>query len=270
MASPQLAPLGMAPSLLLIVVAVLGNLTCEANSAFQRDTEGGSTANAHFTVTIPQVGIAEDERHEVFLEATKKLKIIDKTRKAIIDPASFAEEAYSYSADTKKCNVTKKVPYSTMYPKVPAGYTYWSSQVARVRSVLDSTYTFTSPAAEHVEDRVSFCIILKVPEGNGTSVRSRTGLASFNKQMQSRKESSQVYEAENRSSVSSLLRKGRPSNDTQKQLQQASQNRKNLSTQIEMEDSLKTITVVVHSGSSARAVLSGTLMVVLGTAWLIH
>ncbi|CBZ53229.1 conserved hypothetical protein [Neospora caninum Liverpool] len=271
MAFPRVAPLSKVAFFCFVVVDVLlGNLTCDASSPYQGTTRSGSAVNAQFTISIPQVGIAEDERHEVFLGGSKVLQIIDKTKNAVPYPDSFAKEAFTYTADGKTCDVTRKVPYSTLFPGVPAGYTYWSSELARARTVLDSTYTYTSPSADQLENSASFCIIFKVPEGSGTSVRTLTGLASFNKQLQSRKMNALDTEGKGRSGVSSLLRTGSPSIGSQRNLQPIGPNSKTLATESETEESLRTITVIVHSGATAGAGLRGTMLAVLGAAWLFH
>ncbi|PFH33144.1 hypothetical protein BESB_083430 [Besnoitia besnoiti] len=267
MAYPRSTPSARGiPLLRVLFIALLGILPCCASRPSRVATDSEESVNPHFAIQIPADGIAEDEQHEVSLDGSKVLQITDKTKKAVIDPQEFKTHAYAYKAGDGKCDVTKQVSYRSLFPKVPAEYNFWTAKNVLPRDVLDSKYTYTHPPADQLESAASFCIILKVPEGNGTSVKNPTGLASFQQKMRSHKMSTVAGDQPLGTNVSSRLRKGPDGVDGRKEVQREGQAKKLIS--VEPEEKHKTITVIVHSAATGKFVVRGSLMALVGLMWM--
>ncbi|PHJ15278.1 toxoplasma gondii family a protein, partial [Cystoisospora suis] len=208
-----------------------------------------------FVIEIPKEGIAEDEQHEVNLQAGDKLQIVDKTKSAAVQPENFSAEAYVYDPNKGTCDTGRNLVYEKAFSLAPPGYTFWATTNARSRALEDSTYTFTAPAAEQLQGSVSFCLELEVKKGSGTSVKPPSGLASFRKRVHSTKlttpgrlQQASLHQTARHDRAAS----GRPSLLAAGPAQASEEKKK--------------IVVVVHSGGSSFF-LSGAVMISLLGSW---
>lgn len=218
----------------------------------------GQPTGLQFAVEIPAEGLAENEQHEVDLQGGDRLQIVDKSKTATIQPSEINTHAYEYDRSTGTCDTENRLVYQKAFSLAPADYVFWAITNAPSRSLVETTYVFTAPSGDQLKDPVSFCFLLQVKAGTGTSVKPASGLASLRKHVHSTKLRTldRTERARHRGDDET------PDYHLSAPLVQSSE-------QPGVLEEKKKIVVIVHSGGSSRF-LSGAVIGVLVGPWLFN
>ncbi|KEP62260.1 UNVERIFIED_CONTAM: Toxoplasma gondii family A protein [Hammondia hammondi] len=164
-------------------------LTLFIGLVLTRATSGSSKppAEADFTATIPKVGLEGNVEKVFSLGPSNTLRVIDETAKALYEPENSvtpeeaSSESYSvaYRYENGACDFTQTIQFKDAYP----GY----STALWVREELSSgksddgnspegpvRFTFTSPPAEYLSGRLSFCVRFKAARNTGSDSPTKT------------------------------------------------------------------------------------------------
>ncbi|KFG58574.1 Toxoplasma gondii family A protein [Toxoplasma gondii RUB] len=144
-------------------------------------------AEADFTATIPKAGLEGNVEKVFSLGPSNTLRVIDETAKAVYEPENNAtpeeasSESYSvaYRYENGACDFTQTIRFKDAYP----GYSteLWVREEFSSATRGDSTspegpvrYTFTSPPAEYLPQRLSFCVRFKAARASGSDSPTKT------------------------------------------------------------------------------------------------
>nr|PIL97285.1 Toxoplasma gondii family A protein [Toxoplasma gondii COUG] len=144
-------------------------------------------AETDFTATIPKAGLEGNVEKVFSLGPSNTLRVIDETAKAVYEPENNAtpeeasSESYSvaYRYENGACDFTQTIQFKDAYP----GYSteLWVREEFSSATSGDSTspegpvrYTFTSPPAEYLSGRLSFCVRFKAARASGSDSPTKT------------------------------------------------------------------------------------------------